>query len=124
MNKEVEQTPEQVEEEIERYQRKMADLDARLDEFRSKKLDDTKAAMMRNAGYTDDQIERYKGHVIGGDTKELSEALADFRQEIPPATKYVDPNPMNGERQKPAQKSGEDIGREIYQRIKHKLRRF
>lgn len=124
MSEKIEQTQEQIDEEIERYQRKMADLDVKLAEFRTKKLGDTKASMMREVGYTDDQIERYGAHVSGENEAELSESLADLRQQIPPAVNYVDPNPMNGARQKPTSKNPEELGREIYQRIKHKLRRF
>lgn len=124
MDEKIEQTREQIDMEIERYQRKMDDLDAKLAEFRTKKLDDTKAAMMRKVGYTDDQIERYGAHVSGKNEAELSDSLADLCEQIPPAVYYVDPTPMNGLRDKPEPKSGEDIGREIFQRIKHKLRGF
>ncbi|MFD1926945.1 hypothetical protein ACFSFY_02495 [Sporosarcina siberiensis] len=34
---------------------------------------------------------------------------------------FVDPKPMNGFRSKPSKKDGTKLGRQMYERIKHKL---
>src|SRR5699024_6247247 len=51
--------------EIESYANKIEKLDARLHELKSEKLDKLKEEQMRQRGYSDKHIERYRDHVKG-----------------------------------------------------------
>lgn len=110
------------EELIAEYREKIAALDKQLAEIRSDKLNNAKLTAMINAGYTVDQIDRYKSHITGESEAEIEESLAEFRQQIPPAhNPYVDPlTPMNGQRSRPLPTDDTEIGREMFKRLKEK----
>src|SRR5699024_4871654 len=74
----------EIEREIESYTNKISKLDARLDELKSRKVDELKAEQMRKRGYSDKHIERYKDHVKGETEDEIKRSVMQMTIDIPP----------------------------------------
>lgn len=111
----------------EEYADKIAELDERLDKYRTDKLDDIKIEKMRQANYTDEQIERYSRHVVGDNVEEIERSLSDLRGEIPPKRRYVDPS-LGATRAGGRIATNDnhyEVGRKMFDRVKDKItRRF
>ena len=138
LNNNPEETPEQTEEEeeargqaeeeaeilseIAEYQAKIEEIDAKIAEFEAKKIDDDKRKLMRKWHFTDEQINRYIGYIDGMTSEEIEKSIAELAQDIPPAgDNFADPSPMNGIKQKPAAADPSEIGKTLFERIKHKI---
>lgn len=95
---------------------------ADLEALKADALNAKKDALLAKAGYTDEQITLLRGTVTGETDEELTQAIEGLKAVIAPKPTYVDPSPMNGQRDKPDPKDETQIGRDLYERIKHKIR--
>lgn len=110
------------EREIEAYKTKIAEIDAKIAEFETKKIDDIKREAMRKWCYTDAQIERYIKFVDGETSEEIERSIAELAKDIPPAgDNFADPSPFNSIKQKPAPADPGEVGKTLFERIKHKI---
>lgn len=114
----------EVEREIESYSKKSEELDAKLAEFKAKKVDEVKRDTMLDFNYTEAQIERYSRHIEGETADEIKQSVFKLMSEIPPKDNYVDPSLLNGKKQKPVadtQSKLEEMGKAAFERVKHKV---
>lgn len=112
----------EIQREIESYQSKIEELDAKLAEFEAKKIDEIKRKAMRKYHYTDDQIERYLKFVDGETREEIEKSVAELAKDIPPAgDNFADPSPMNPAKQKPTAADPGELGKTLFNRIKHRI---
>lgn len=95
---------------------------ATLESQKADVLEAKKDALLAQAGYSDEQAERYKRYIDGQSDEELAQALKQLIADIPPKKNYIDPSPMGGGDSKPKPSDGEELGKKMYDRIKHKLR--
>lgn len=138
LNNNPEETPEQIEEtseqkqneeilseeelEIEAYKAKIEEIDEKIAEYAAKKVDDLKRKAMRKYHYTDAQIERYIGYIDGETREEIERSIAELAQDIPPAgDNFADPSPFNSVKQKPTPADPAEIGKTLFERIKHRI---
>ena len=109
----------EIEREIESYTNKIEKLDARLHELKSEKLDKLKEEQMRQRGYSDKHIERYRDHVKGETEDEIKRSVMELSLDIPPVDNSTDPAPLNYAR--PKQKSkieqAEEVGKRQAERV-------
>ena len=111
----------EVEREIETYSKKSEELDAKLAEFKSKKVDEVKRNTMLDFNYTEAQIERYSRHIDGETAEEIKQSVFKLMNEIPPKDNYIDPSLLNGAKQKPKTADPGEIGKKAFERVKHKV---
>lgn len=112
----------EIEREIAEYKAKIEEIDAKLAEFEAKKVIDEKRKLMRKWHYTDAQIERYIGYIDGQTVEEIEKSIAELSKDIPPAgDNFADPSPFNGAKQKPAAADPGEVGKTLFERIKHKI---
>lgn len=112
----------EIQREIEAYKAKIEALDAKIAEYAAKKVDDLKREAMRKRYYTDEQIDRYIKFVEGETAEEIERSIAELAKDIPPAgDNFADPSPMNGIKQKPAPADPGEVGKSLFERIKHKI---
>lgn len=129
-----EETEEQAEEEIlseeeleiqrkiEGYQTKIAELDERLNEFKSEHIEALKRKQMEERFYSEEQIEKYIEHVEGETAEEIDRSIFELVEKVPPkGDNFVDPSPFNGRSAKPKTVDHAEIGRQVFERIKHKI---
>lgn len=108
--------------EIEAYKAKIAEIDAKIAEYAAKKVDDLKREAMRKRYYTDEQIERYLKFVEGETREEIERSIAALAQDIPPkGDNFADPSPFNGVKQKPTAADPGEVGKTLFERIKHRI---
>jgi|SRR5690606_37006029 len=112
----------EVEREIESYQSKIAKLDERLAGFKADSIADKKRQAMSKSNYNDEQIERYLSYIDGETDEEIKESINKLILEIPPNIQTGDPSLMNGEKAKPTTADPGQLGKQLYERIKHKVR--
>lgn len=111
----------EIEREIEAYQTKIDELSVKLTEYKLKKINDTKRLAMKEAHYSDDQIERYAKFIDGETLEEIRQNVSQL--DIPPANdNYADPSLMNGERSKGKPVDHAEIGRNAIKRVLHKIK--
>lgn len=124
-SEQAEETEEQNEEilsEIAEYKAKIAEIDAKIEEYAAKKVIDIKRKAMRKYHYTDEQIERYLKFVDGETAEEIERSIAELAKDIPPkGDNFADPSPMNGVKQKPKPADPGEVGKTLFERIKHKI---
>lgn len=79
-----------------------------------------KEALLAQAGYTQEQIERYAKYLEGETEEELQTALETLKQDIPPkGATYVDPAIKgNGAKQPPKQQDLYEYGKTLFERLK------
>lgn len=108
--------------EIETYQSKIGELDAKLAAHEAQHIDAMKREQMKEAYYSDEQIQLYIGHIEGNTVDEIQASVLSLANDIPPANdNFVDPSPFNGRAAKPKTVDAEEIGRQAYRRIKNKI---
>lgn len=108
--------------EIEAYKAKIAEIDAKIAEFEAKKIDDDKRKLMRKWHFTDEQINRYIGYIDGMTSEEIERSIMRLSEDIPPkGDNFADPSPFNGVKQKPAPADLGEVGKTLFERIKHKI---
>ena len=91
-----------------------------LAQIKADALNAKKDALLTRAGYTSDQIKVLRNTVAGETDEEITQSIEDLKTVISPKPNYVDPSPMNGLRDKPEQKDGEEIGKSLFERLKAK----
>lgn len=111
----------EIEREIESYQSKIAKLDEQLAGFKAESIAESKRKAMREVHYNDDQIERYLSHIEGETVDEIKASVLKLSMDIPPVDPYGDPFPMNGAKKKPTHADPGELGKSLYERIKHKI---
>ena len=119
-------TDEQPEDETEQqaiteYTAKIEALDERLAELKTEKTTDIRRKAMKDAKYSEDQIDRYVKFIEGDSKKEAEQSVRYF--DISPANNsYIDPTPMGGGDGKPRRKDSREIGRKAIERVLDKIR--
>ena len=81
-----------------------------LEEFKRQTLNAKKDALLAKAGYDDEQIRVLRNTLTGETDEELAQSIEQVKAVFPPKPKYVDPSPMNGERDRPEPIDERDIG--------------
>lgn len=109
-------------EEQQQYKELAEKYKAELEKKEAEALEANKRAMMAQAGYTEEQINRYAKYVVGSNEDEIKASLEELKADIPPKPAYVDPSVMNPPVHKPKQESGYDYGKSLYERIRGKKR--
>lgn len=87
-------------------------------------LEIKKETLLLGAGYTQEQVDRYKKYVNGTTEEELATALEVLKADIPPnASNYVDPATQgNGQRQQQQQQDPTEYGKNLFKKLKEKGR--
>jgi hypothetical protein len=91
-----------------------------LAQIKEAALNAKKDALLAKAGYSDEQIALLRNSITGGTDEEISQSVAQLTAVIPPKPNYVDPSPMNGERDKPEPVDERSIGIDLFKRLKAK----
>lgn len=80
-----------------------------------------KAALLKDAGYTEEQVELFTNLLQGETDEELTASLEKLKAANPPFKRnYVDPSEGNGRKQTPPKKDAEEAGKTLFQRLKEK----
>lgn len=112
-----------IQREIESYQSKIEELDAKLNEFKNDHIEAMKRKQMEEHFYSEEQIDRYLGLIEGKTTEEIDRSISELVEKVPPkGDNFVDPSPFNGRSAKPKTVDFEDLGRQAFERIKDKIR--
>lgn len=105
--------------ENEEYRELAESLQAQLDEQKTQVHEAHKTELLRDAGYTAEQAERYKKFIVGESDEDLTQAVQELTEDIPPRkTQYVDPSTGNPAKEQPQPKGGEDVGHDLFSAIK------
>ena len=107
-------------EEQQQYKELYEKLQAEIAEKEAKAIEAIKRALMAQAGYTEEQINRYAKYVTGNNEDEIKESLEGLKADIPPKPAYVDPSVINPPVHKPKQESGYEYGKSLFERIRGK----
>jgi len=92
------------------------ELQAKASELATKKQ-----ALLIEAGYPADKLADVMPFITGDDDDEVMASVERFKAVAPPTPAYVDPATGGGARKQPEQKDGTEIGKAMYERIKHRL---
>lgn len=112
----------EIQREIESYQSKIDELDERLNEFKNVHIEALKRKQMEERFYSEEQIERYLGLVEGETVEEIDRSISELVEKVPPkGDNFADPSPFNGRSAKPKTVDHAEIGRQAFDRIKHKI---
>lgn len=102
----------------EQSQARIAEIEAQA---KASALDAKKQSLLLEAGYPADKLADVLGFITGDDEDEVKASVERFKGVAPPAPAYVDPATGGGGRQQPEQKDGTELGKTMYERIKHRL---
>jgi len=91
-----------------------------LEAIKAEALTAKKESILAKAGYSDEQAKLLSKLLEGETDEELADSLKTLQATIPPKQTYVDPSVGNGEKEKPEQKDGTDIGKSMFERLKAK----
>lgn len=112
----------EIEREIEAYQTKIDELSVKLTEYKLKKINDIKRSAMKEAHYSDEQIELYAKFIDGETADEIKQNVLNLTMEIPPKNdNFADPSLMNGAKAKVKTTDFAEIGRQAFGRVKNKI---
>lgn len=112
----------EIQREIEAYQAKIEQLDERLNEFKSVHIEALKRKQMEARFYSEEQIGKYVAHIEGETVEEIDRSILELAEKVPPANdNFADPSPFNGRAAKPKPIDHAEIGRQAFERIKHKI---
>lgn len=89
-----------------------------LQQFKADALTAKKDAMLAKAGYSEEQIEKYRKYLDGDTDESLSASLEELKTDIPTKKEYVDPSASNGKREKPETTDLKEAGKSLYQRLR------
>lgn len=108
---------------IEKYKTLIAELDGKLNAAQKKHIDGLKREAMASAGYSDEQIERYKSHI---EADNIAESVNELTKDIKPAEaqEYADPTPFNPAKARPRTSldNAQAVAKDIYKRLKKERR--
>ena len=102
--------------EAEKASREQIELQMRNNELHAKKQ-----SLLLEAGYPADKLADVLGFITGDDEETVKASVERFKSVAPPTPAYVDPAAGGSGRQQPEQKDGTEIGKAMYERIKHRL---
>lgn len=102
----------------EQSQARIAEIEAQA---KASELSAKKQALLIEAGYPADKLADVTDYIMGEDEESLKASIERFKVVAPPVKAYVDPQSGAGNRKQPDQKDGTEIGKEMYERIKHRL---
>jgi hypothetical protein len=107
-------------EEQQEYQKLAEKYKEELDVIKAEATETKKVAALVKAGYSEEQVERYKKFVDGETDEEIADAVKVLVEDVPPKAQktYADPALGNGGKGKPPAKDKESKGREAFQRLK------
>ena len=112
----------EIQRKIEGYQSKIDELDERLNEFKSDHIEKMKRKQMEERFYTEEQIEKYIDHIEGETAEEIERSVFELAEKIhPKGDNFADPSPFNGRSAKPKPIDHTEIGKNAFERIKHKI---
>ena len=112
----------EIQRKIEGYQSKIDELDAKLDEFKNEHIKALKRKQMEASFYTEEQIVKFIDHIEGETVEEIERSILELVEKVPPkGDNFADPSPFNGRASKPKTVDFEDLGRQAFGRIKHKI---
>src|SRR5690625_1171482 len=111
----------EIEQVIADYELKIEALDEHIEEYRTNAINAKKRQAMKDAYYSDEQIERYIRFIDGETASEIKSSVS--RLEIPPANDNTgDPSAFNTAPVNTSTKPDfEEIGQESYRRIKDRI---
>lgn len=101
------------------YLAKIKALDERLNGFKTSKLDADKREVMKQANYSDEQIERHIQHIKGDSVDEIEQSVEALKNDFKPANMitYADPSLSNhGIGSRPRQTTAEE-GRQLGRKL-------
>jgi len=116
-----EQAEEQTQEQIE-LQAKIADIDAKIEQYRINAVQARKEQAMRRFNYSDEQISKYVKFIEGDTADEIDRSVLQLSKDIAPNNYYGDPSINNGAASKPKEVDKREIGRNAVKRIMSKIR--
>lgn len=108
-------------EEQQEYQQLAEKYKEELEAIKAEATESKKVAALAKAGYSEEQVERYKKFVDGESDDEIAEAVKVLVEDVPPKgsqKSYADPALGNGGKGKPPAKDKVSKGREAFQRLK------
>lgn len=103
----------------EQSQARIAEIEAQA---KVSELATKKQALLIEAGYPADKLADVMPFITGDDDDEVTASVERFKAVAPPTPAYVDPATGGGARKQPEQKDGTELGKAMYERIKHRLR--
>ena len=111
----------EIEQAISDYLLKIDAIDERIDAYRKNEVDAKRRQAMKDAYYSDEQIDRYLKFIDGETASEIKSSVS--RLEIPPANdNFGDPSAFNPARGSTSTRPDyEEIGRESYRRIRDRI---
>lgn len=108
--------------EQEKYKELYETLQEELATQKAENLSAKRDALMAGAGYSAEQIERYRKFVDGDNEEAIKQSLEELKVDLPPKGGYVDPQLSNPKRQDPKQEDLYDVGKELFAKLKAKGR--
>lgn len=84
-------------------------------------LNTKKSALLAQAGYDDDQAKALVKLVEGEDDESIKESIKKLQALFPAQDNFADPSAFNGEREKPKTRGADEVGAELFERIKNKI---
>ncbi|UOQ86200.1 hypothetical protein [Gracilibacillus salinarum] len=102
------------------YRELFEQLQANIDADKQQATKDKKRKALTDAGYTEEQADKYLPKVVGDTSQEFKESVEILKEDIPPTKKYVEPSLGNGKQNQPKKKDKAEIGREAVRRLKAK----
>lgn len=103
-----------------KYKEIAESLKSELDAIKGDALTAKKQALLAQAGYTAEQIDKYAKYVEGENDEDLKSAVEALKADIPPKPAYADPSAGNGQKQEPKKTDLHEKGKTMYQRLKEK----
>ena len=104
------------------YKKLAEKLQKQVDEMKAEVLSTKKVTLLKDAGYSEAQIELFTNLLQGETDEELAASLELLKKANPPVEerKYVDPSSGNGRKNDPSKKGADEIGKSVFQRLKAK----
>lgn len=106
--------------EIIKLENEIAEIDEQLNGFKASHTTDKRRKALKDARYSDEQVERYLRYVTGDNEADIAESVRQLSADFPPvADNYADPNPMNSMKRKPAMRNNaQEYAKTIVKRLR------
>lgn len=88
----------------------------KIEQFNQQSHELKVSTKLKEAGYTDEQVASLHKLVEGDSDEEIEKSINVIKETFPTRT-YVDPSPDNRKKQRPESVDGEDIGRNMFERL-------
>src|SRR5699024_7040401 len=93
-----------------------------MEQERQKNLSLHKTALLKGAGYDDEQAKLLIKLVDGDDEDVIAESIKQIKATVPITDNYADPSAFNGRAAKPKTVDAEELGRNAVSRVLHKIK--